>query len=320
MIETIENNQTTATTFKKYIPILTVIICLISIVLCVGINLESKLDNWGVYKKWGAPSSTDIFNGSYWGLISSNFLHTELWHICFNLYWIWFLGKKIEFESKKPFYAIFVMTSALVSSLSQLSFSDSTGIGLSGIGYSFFGFIYIKSKTTDDYKNYLDKKTVNLFVFWLVLCLVLTQYKVWSVGNAAHIGGLLWGMTLAFISRFQMAIQVSISLILLMFLATMIFWTPYSTSYLSHKAYNLHKDQKVDEAILVYKQILERDAKNEFAKENLKQLEIYQLSEKAIKLQVDQKYKEARQVYNDILLIDKDYEWAKENLKQLPNE
>jgi membrane associated rhomboid family serine protease len=320
MTETIEINQTTDTTFKKYIPILTCIICLISIVLFVGINLEGNLDNWEVYKKWGAPSSTDIFNGSYWGLISSNFLHTELWHIGFNLYWLWFFGKKIEFESSKGFYALLILSSAFVSSIAQLSFSDDTGIGLSGIGYSFFGFIYFKSKTTEVYKNYLDKKTINLFMFWLVLCIVLTQTKAWTVGNAAHIGGLLWGMTLAYISRFQMAIQVTISLIILTFLTSLIFWTPFSTSYLSHKAYNLHKDQKVDEAILVYKQILERDTKNEFAKDNLKQLEIHKLSEKAIKLHTDQKYKEARQVYNEILLIDKDYEWAKENLKRLPNE
>lgn len=320
MTETIEINQTADTTFKKYIPILTGIICLISIVLFVGIILEGNLDNWEVYKKWGSPSSNDIFNGSYWGLISSNFLHTELWHIGFNLYWLWFFGKKIEFENKKSFYVIFILTSALVSSLAQLSFSDTTGIGLSGIGYSFFGFIYIKSKTTEIYKNYVDKKTINLFMFWLVLCIVLTQTKAWTVGNAAHIGGLLWGITLAYISRFQMAIQVTISLIILTFLTSLIFWSPFSTSYLSHKAYNLHKDLKVDEAILVYKQILERDTKNEYAKENLKQLEIHKLSEKAIQLHTDQKYKEAKQVYNEILLIDKNYEWAKENLKRLPNE
>lgn len=320
MTETIEISQTSDMTFKKYIPLLTVIISLVSIVLFVGINLEGNLDNWEIYKKWGSPSSTDIFNGNYWGLISSNFLHTELWHIGFNLYWIWVFGKKIEFENKKPFYTILILTSALVSSSAQLSFSDSTGIGLSGIGYSFFGFIYIKSKTTEVYKNYLDKKTINLFMFWLLLCIVLTQAKAWTVGNAAHIGGLFWGMSLAYISRFQRKIQLTISLILLFFSTTMIFWTPFSISYLSSKAYNLHKDQKVDEAILVYKQILERDAKNEFAKENMKQLEIHKLSEKAIKLHTDQKYNEARQVYNEILLIDKDYEWAKENLKLLPDE
>lgn len=320
MTETIEINQTTDNTFKKYIPIQTVVICLISIILFIGINLESSLDNWEVYKKWGSPSSIDIFNGSYWGLISTNFLHTEIWHIAFNLYWIWFFGKKIEYESTKMFYALLVLSSAFVSSTTHLSFSDNMGIGLSGIGYAFFGFIYLKGKTTEVYKNYLDKKTVNMFMFWLVLCVVLTKEKAWNIGNAAHIGGLLWGLTFAYISRFQISRQVTISALILGILTSMIYWTPFSTSYLSHKAYDLHKDQKVDEAILVYKQILNRDDKNEFAKENLKQLEIHKLSEKAFKLHTDQKYHEARQVYNKILLIDKDNEWAKENLILLSNE
>jgi len=306
--------------FKKYVPILTLIVCLISVVLFIGINTEGDLDNWEVYRKWGSPSSTDIFNGSYWGLITSNFLHTEIWHIGFNLYWIWFFGKKIEFESTRGFYSLLIFSSALVSSVAEISFSENTGIGLSGIGYAFFGYIYLKGKTSEFYKHYVDKKTIILFMFWLVLYVVMTKTKAWNVGNAAHIGGLLWGCTLAYISRFQTTRQVTISLSLLLFLTSMIFWTPFSTAYLSHKAYNLHKDQKIDEAILLYKQILDRDNDNEFAKENLKQLEIHKLSEKAVQLHHEQKYEEAKQIYNEILLIDKDYKWAKENLKRLPEE
>jgi membrane associated rhomboid family serine protease len=321
MNETIDITlPTTDTFFKKYIPILTAICCLTSIVLFVGINLEGKPDNWEVYKKWGSPSVTDIFNGSYWGLFTSNFLHTELWHIAFNLYWLWIFGKKIEFESSKAFYGLLILSSALVSSLSELSFADTTGIGLSGIGYSLFGFIFIKSKTTEAYKNYLDKRTIRLFILWLFLCIVLTQTKAWNVGNAAHIGGLLWGMTLAYISKFDNYKQWTVGFLLFSVLASSIFWNPFSTSWLSHQAFELHKNQKADEAIIVYKKILSRDPQNEFAKTNLKQLEIHKLQEKAVELHSSQKYKEARQVYNQILSIDPDEQWAKDNLKILPNE
>ncbi len=321
MTETIEITQpTTDNSYKKYIPILTAICCLTSIVLFVGINLEGKLDNWEVYKKWGSPSVTDIFNGSYWGPITSNFLHTELWHIAFNLYWLWIFGKKIEFESNKTFYGLLILSSALVSSLSELSFADTTGIGLSGIGYSLFGFIFVKSKTTEAYKNYLDKRTIRLFIFWLFLCIVLTKTKAWNVGNAAHIGGLLWGMTLAYISKFDTYKQWLFGLGLFSLLASSIFWNPYSTSWLSHHAYELHKNQKVDEAITIYKKILSRDPHNEFAKANLKQLEIHKLQEKALELHTSQKYKEARQVYNQILSIDPDEQWAKYYLKILPDQ
>lgn len=321
MNETIEITlPTTDVTFKKYFPILTAICCLTSIVLFIGINLEGKLDNWEVYRKWGSPSVTDIFNGSYWGLITSNFLHTELWHIAFNLYWLWIFGKKIEFESKKYFYGILILSSAFVSSFSELSFADTTGIGLSGIGYSLFGFIFLKSQTTEAYKNYPDKRTKRLFLFWLLLCIVLTQTKAWTVGNAAHVGGLLWGMTLAYISKFDKYKQWTAGLLLFSVLASSIFWSPFSTSWLSHQAFELHKNQKVDQAIIVYKKILSRDPQNEFAKANLKQLEIHKLQEKALELHTSQKYNEARQVYNQILSIDPDEQWAKDNLKILPNE
>lgn len=93
--------QSSDQSFKKYIPVFTLICCLISIVLYVGINLEEDPNTWEALYKWGAPSNFDIFKGNYWGLISSNFLHIEFWHIGLNLYWIWILGKKVEFESKK---------------------------------------------------------------------------------------------------------------------------------------------------------------------------------------------------------------------------
>jgi membrane associated rhomboid family serine protease len=312
-------NQT-GQTFKKYIPHVTVICCLASLVLFIGINLEANLENWGVFKKWGAPSAFDIFDGDYWGLITSNFLHTEVWHIGFNLYWLWIFGKKIEFESNKIFYILLILSSALVSSLAQLAFSESTGIGLSGVGYALFGYLFVKSRTAEAYRNYLDKRTINLFLIWLVVCIILTQMDAWNVGNAAHIGGLVWGGIIGYISKYDRKIQWLIGLAYFAVLTALIFYSPFSTSYLSYKAYKLHKNQKVDEAIIAYKEILEIDPDSEFAKENLEQLEIQKLEEKAFEFHRGQKYSEARELYKQILRVDEDNEWTKENLGKLPPE
>jgi membrane associated rhomboid family serine protease len=312
-------NQTD-NTFKKYIPIVTTICCVTSIVLFIGINLDGPLDNWDVYKRWGAPSAVDIFNGDFWGLITSNFLHVEIWHIAFNLYWLWVLGKKLEFKLKKTFYIFFILSSALVSSLAQLAFSDGTGIGLSGVGYALFGFLYVKSKTTEEFKNYLDRKTINLFIVWLILCVLLTRAGVWTVGNAAHIGGLLWGALTAYVSRYHKYVRYSTGVVYLGILIVLILYGPFSTSFLSYRAYELHKTEKVEDAIAVYKKILRVDPKSEFARENLKQLEVHQLQVKALDLHTNQKYSEARTLYLQILNIDKENAWAKENLSRLPNE
>ncbi|MBO9561619.1 MAG: rhomboid family intramembrane serine protease [Niastella sp.] len=307
--------------FKKYIPIATVIFCAASVVLFLGINLfEDKPFTWEAYRKWGAPSFTEIFEGDYWGLITSNFLHTEVWHIIFNLFWFWFLGKKIEFESNKLFYLLLVLSSALVSSLAQLSFSDASGIGLSGIAYAFFGFVFIKSKSSEAYKNYLDQRSISLFFIWLVACIVITKLGFMNIGNAAHVGGLVWGMLLAYLTRFAAYKQWAGALLFLAVLASSVWWSPFSVSWLSYQAGKLHNDQKLEEAMVIYRKILDRDADNEFAKINLKQLEIYTLSQKAYKLQTDKKFKEAREIYNKILAIDKDNAMAKENLQLLPAE
>jgi len=313
-------SQTNNNSFKKYIPIVTAICCVASIALFLGINLQGKPDTLDIYTNWGAPSAIEIFNGAYWGLITSNFLHIEIWHIAFNLYWLWIFGKKIEFETNKVFYVFLILSSALVSSIAQLVFSDSTGIGISGIGYALFGFLYVKSKTAEEYKNYLEKKTVNLFLFWLVLCVLLTKTGIWMVGNAAHIGGLLWGGLLAYLSRYARYIQWSAGFSYIALLVLLVFYSPFSTAYLSYQAYELHNNQKLDEAMEVYKKILKRDPNSEFAKENVKQLELGQLEKKAFDLHTKQKYNEARELYNQILSIDKENQWAKENLSILPNE
>ncbi len=201
-----------------------------------------------------------------------------------------------------------------------MAFSDSTGIGLSGIGYSLFGFIFIKSKTTEAYRNFLEKKTINLFLLWLVLCVVLTQAKILTVGNAAHVGGLAWGVTMGYISRFDIKKQWAIGPPLIVILTSSIFWSPFSTSWLCHQAYGLHKNQKLDEAKIVYNNILEREPENEFAKDNLKLIEIDKLSDLAFELHKSEKYNEARQIYDSILILDKDNAWAKENISRLPVE
>lgn len=305
---------------EKFKSIITIIIGLISVGLFVGINLESNIESWDVYRKWGAPSSTDIFNGSYWGLITSNFLHTEIWHLAFNLYWIWIFGKKIESEINKIHYIFIVITAALISSLAQLGFSDSTGIGLSGIAYAFFGFLFVKGKISDEYKGFLEKKTINLFFVWLVLCVFLTQANIWTVGNAAHISGLIWGMALAFFSKFEIVKQWILGGVLFVIIGLSFLWNPFATSWLSHQAYELHENQNIDEAIVVYMEILKRDSNNEFAKTNLKELEKAKLYDRAYKYHSDSEFDKAREIYNEILKLDANDEWAKENLSRLPNE
>lgn len=304
--------------YQKFVPIITYICCAISIVLFIGINMEGTLDNWDVYRKWGSPSVVDISNGSYWGLITSNFLHTHPIHIAFNLYWILIFGKKIEYESGKIHYVVLILTAALASSLMQLSFSDSTGIGLSGIGYGFFGFLLIKMRTDGAYKDFLSKRIILLFIVWLFLCILLTKTKILEIANGGHFGGLLWGMAFAFGTRFAIWKQVLGGVLILTFVGSSIFWNPLSQSPLMVRAYELHLNGQIQEAMEAYRQILQRDPESEFALTNLHLLEVHLLQVKAFQFHSDYQYEDARKAYLQILAIDPKNEWAMENLRLLP--
>jgi GlpG protein len=299
--------------FDKYIPIITGSCCVIAILLFIGANLESS----DALKNIVAPDTFKILNGDIWGFITNNFLHVHFAHIFFNIYWFWIFGKKIEFEQSKIFYLVFILSSALVSSLAQISIANESGIGLSGIGYAFFGYIYVKGKYFRHYANYIDSNTSFLFIVWLFACILLTQLDILNIGNAAHFGGMLWGALLGYLSTQNRVVQIMSSVLVMLVLASSIFWSPFSTAWLKHEAYQLHTQQKLNEAIIVYKEILTREPESEFAKANLKQLEIHELCEKAYQFHKDGKYPEAMNLYHQILEIDPDNVFAKENLTSI---
>ena len=303
--------------YKRYIPIWTVIFCLTSVVLFIGINSEDSLDDWNTYKRWGAPSVYDIFNGHIWGLVTSNFVHIEFLHLFFNLYWFWIFGKKIEFVSGWKFLILFVLLSATASSICQLSFSESSGIGLSGIVYGMFGFILIKQKSDQAYFPFLSKRIIRFFFFWLFLCLILTKVNVLNIGNAGHFGGLIFGILVGATSAIDNFKKFCVYLLYFVFLISLVFYSPFSISPLVVKAYGLHVDGKSDNAINVYKEILNRDSSCEFAKVNLRMLEVYKMEEEAVRLHQIGDIDQAKKIYRQILEIDGNNQTAMENLKRL---
>jgi membrane associated rhomboid family serine protease len=223
------------TDFRKT-PWVTVFLMASSIVLFIGIKLESGLDSWDVHKKWGAPSADDIWNGALWGLFTSNFLHVEFWHLVFNLSWMWFLGKKIEWESRVVKYLLITLSAAFITSIYQLAFSETTGIGLSGIIYAYFGFIFIMARYDRSYQGYLTRKTTIIFLAWLVLCVVLTYAGGVNIGNAGHISGLMWGAMAGFTMSGQIRFRYLIPAAVMIISFVSVFWAPWSSGWLSNKA------------------------------------------------------------------------------------
>lgn len=310
--------QAPATPSKKYIPWITAACCLICIGLFIGINLDSNDGSWEFFRKWGYPSIEHIWNGDYWGLITSNFLHVQIIHIAFNLYWFWFFGRKMEYTTSKAFYALFLLSAGAISSLGQLIASDATGYGLSGVVYAQLGYIFYKSRTDEEYKGFINQKTINWFIIWLLLCLLLTRFGIMDIGNAAHITGFLWGLLVAYLERYKGVIRLSVPLSILVLTAIPAFYQPWSTLWLENKAYNLIKEEKLDEGETLCRTILAREDDNEFARANLKVIRIKRLYRDAYKAHEEERYADASKLYQQILQLEPENAWAKENMSRLP--
>jgi GlpG protein len=209
----------------------------------------------------------EIRSGGYWTLITSNFLHLELWHLAGNVYWLWAFSSVIERKIGRKLLLIFVLSAALVSSLFQIAHLDTTGIGASGIVYAMFGLLWSSRRHVVEFARALPDSRVSLCLGWMGICVVVDYLNVMSVGNAAHIFGLLFGSLVGFgcygelaprIFRMSAAGLIALGIVPL-------FWCPWSASWLSETAYQAHLAEDFDSAIAWYSRLIARDPGNAWA-------------------------------------------------------
>jgi Uncharacterized membrane protein (homolog of Drosophila rhomboid) len=232
---------------------------------CVIVFIGIKVDDFAhpneAVRRWGAPGSEAIWNGAWWGLITSAFVHLQPLHIFFNLYWLYLLGTRMEQVVGSFRYLAFVLLSAVVSSSAQLAFSESTGIGISGVLYAIFGFCLFARERHLVLREILTDSTIKTLLFWLVLCVVLTQLNLLNVANAAHVGGLVFGSAVAygFALREKRWWAQAATVALIGLAAVPAVWMPWSSDWLAVRAHQAHTADRYTEAEMYYTKFLEKN-------------------------------------------------------------
>lgn len=227
----------------------------------LGLNAESQPDSWEALGKWGAGSPDKVWNGAYWVLLSSTLVHQAVWHLAFNIYWLGVLGTRLEQAIGSIAYFALLVTAAIVSSGSQLAASGMTGIGASGVVYAIFGFMLVLRNRFPAFREVLSVQTINLFGIWLVVCLITTYANIWHVGNAAHISGMLFGITAAgsFVLKYRRPMLVPLLAILVAGSLLPLFWCPWSATWLGLQANRAYESGDHERAISYYDQVIARD-------------------------------------------------------------
>jgi membrane associated rhomboid family serine protease len=257
---------------KQFIPALTIVACAACIIIFIGLGQQSS-DLWRQTEEWGYLSPERIYRGAYWGLISSVFVHREIWHIALNLYWLWFLGGAMEHSVGSMKYAVFFLSAAFVSSSLQMAFGGA-GIGMSGVGYAIFGFGWMARDRYPELRRIVTPQVINLFLIWMVACIPATMLGIMNVGNAAHIAGLLFGVAVGALFVLRWKPFVSGFALFTLFAASIatLFWAPWSMDWNAHRGLSAHNAVNYPEAIRSYHRALELGEDPKWAWRNLAEI------------------------------------------------
>ncbi len=240
---------------KEPLPIVTLVLSGVCVLLFFGIASRGGTPSWDSLEAWGYLPPHRIWGGGFWGLVTSAFVHLALWHVAFNVYWLWVLGGPVERTLGRRAYLGFVLASAFVSAAVQLGVSGVTGHGASGVVYALFGLMWASRKAVPAFARALGPNTARLFWLWLVACILVTQAGVADIGNGAHVGGLVLGMLAAhwMILDTRRALAKAGTGVLVVLSLVPLFWSPWSWSWVAYKAYKAHLAEDYETAIARYR-------------------------------------------------------------------
>lgn len=127
-----------------------------------------------------------------WRILLTTLPHGSVMHLFFNLYWTWVLGVAVEHLFGSRVWLLMVLPGAVLASCAEFTFSQ-TPIGLSGVVFALFTFLWVVSRRIPRLRPIIDRRTALIFAAWFFVCIALTAFDVLPIANLAHGGGALYG-------------------------------------------------------------------------------------------------------------------------------
>ena len=131
-----------------------------------------------------------VADGAYWELLTSTFVHVQVWHVFFNMMALYLLGPQLELVLGRLRFAAVYLLSGLVGSATVywLAPEWSTTLGASGAVFGLMGALLVLAlKVGGNVQGLLTLLAVNG-----VITVLGAQYISWQ----GHLGGLVGGVVL----------------------------------------------------------------------------------------------------------------------------
>jgi membrane associated rhomboid family serine protease len=144
---------------------------------------------------WGANGAWLVAQGQWWRLISAIFIHSGIIHLAFNSYALIFIGPLLEEQlGRERFLVLYLTTGIFGFIVSNWYYPPMlTTVGASGAIFGLIGAAVTLSKRWSAWGRMLHQQLVHWAIYGLIYGLLL------GANNAAHIGGLVAGVAMAFV-------------------------------------------------------------------------------------------------------------------------
>ena len=144
---------------------------------------------------WGADVAWLVSHGQWWRLVSAIFIHSGIIHLAFNSYALIFIGPLVEeYLGKERFLTLYLATGVFGFMLSNWYYPPMlTTVGASGAIFGMIGVAIALSKRWSAWGSALHQQLIHWAIYGLIYGLLL------GANNAAHAGGFVSGIGLAFV-------------------------------------------------------------------------------------------------------------------------
>ncbi len=137
-----------------------------------------------------------VFQGEYYRLFTSMFVHSEAMHFFFNAYALYLFGREVESLYGHVRFAIIYILGGLAGSVGSLLYTDGPSIGASGAIFAIFAasgvYFYHHQRL---FGHGARQRLVQMGV--LAFINIVFGITIPRIDNAAHVGGMIGGFILA---------------------------------------------------------------------------------------------------------------------------
>lgn len=173
-------------------------ILVFGVIMVMGVNFISPTGQ--ELLEVGGNRKLEVFNGAYWRLFTSVFVHAGIAHLFVNLFGIGVAGYLLENKVSHFWLIVVYMVCGTLASLVSVFYNDNiVSVGGSGAIFGLFGVI-LSFAVFKVYQSEIRK-----FIWWVLILYaginLLLGTLMKGIDNAAHFGGVIAGFIIGYLLK-----------------------------------------------------------------------------------------------------------------------